>query len=163
MLLDIKKIFSGYDPVKQRRADFDFSGETFDGYMVVSPASFMITTTLEKEAVHLTVEGNAVVQAECARCLKPLRREIPIFREAVIQKDNMHDEEEDLPYVSGGRLDLYELCFTELVLAVPSVLLCSEDCQGICPVCGKERSLGCTCKTQDIDDRLAILSQLLID
>ncbi|MDO5603295.1 MAG: DUF177 domain-containing protein [Oscillospiraceae bacterium] len=163
MLLDIKKIFSGYDTVKRREAVFDFSNERFDACTIVSPVTFIVTTRLEGEAVRLTIEGNVTVEAECARCLKPVKQVIPVFREAFIQEDGMHAGEEDLPYAPDGRLDLYELCFTELVLAIPTILLCSEDCQGICPVCGKERSLGCACKEQEIDDRLAILSQLLTD
>lgn len=163
MLLDIRKIFSGYDPVQQRETDFDFSHEKLDGYKVVQPVSFVVTVQLEGEAIRLTIEGKAIIETECARCLKALRLTVPVFREAFIRRDGTGAEEEDLPYTPEGCLDLYELCFTELVLAVPPVLLCSEDCQGICPVCGKERSLGCSCKTQDIDDRLAILSQLLTD
>ena len=42
-----------------------------------------------------------------------------------------------------------------------SKLLCSEDCQGLCPRCGADLNEGpCQCKPE-IDPRLAVLQQFL--
>ena len=62
-----------------------------------------------------------------------------------------------------GRLDTKELLYTELVLHVPGVLLCSEDCAGLCPVCGCRKPCSCKHETSGgaVDERLAILQQLL--
>lgn len=163
MLLDIRKIFSGFDLEKERKVELDFSKEDFDGYKVLNPAVFQIITQVNGDELHLTIEGDVQAEAECARCLDPIQPIIHVRRDAVIERDNSRNEEEDLPINGNGQLNLYELCYTELVLAAPTVMLCSEDCEGICPVCGKKRSLGCNCVTQEIDDRLAILSQLLTD
>ena len=43
------------------------------------------------------------------------------------------------------------------------VFLCSEDCKGLCAVCGKNLNEGpCDCKPEP-DPRLAVLAQLLKD
>ena len=48
---------------------------------------------------------------------------------------------------------------------IPTVLLCSADCAGLCPVCGKKKA-ECTCQPVEhteapVDTRLAILKSLL--
>ena len=51
-----------------------------------------------------------------------------------------------------------ELLFLEL----PSRDLCSEDCRGFCPKCGKDLNEGnCDCDTKEIDPRLAVLKKFL--
>ena len=48
-------------------------------------------------------------------------------------------EEPELPFDENGRLDVRELCYQELVMEVPTVLLCSDDCAGLCPICGRRK------------------------
>ena len=60
------------------------------------------------------------------------------------------------------KLDMDELIYTEVVLAMPNKHLCSEDCKGICQECGKNLNDGpCDCATKTGDPRLAALSKLL--
>ena len=58
-----------------------------------------------------------------------------------------------------------ELAYQELIFEVPAVLLCSADCQGLCPICGKKKAAGCSCQPADnaapADARLSILKELL--
>ena len=70
----------------------------------------------------------------------------------------------DLPLRPDGKLDVRELAYTELVLEVPTVLLCSDDCAGLCPVCGNRKPCSCRHETSgSVDERLSILKQLLND
>ena len=97
----------------------------------------------------------------CARCLEETVKTVEISREVSVRQANLNDNEEELPLDKNGCLDVKELVYTELVLKVPPVLLCSESCAGLCPVCGKKREEGCLCDTQPEDSRLAVLKQLL--
>ncbi|MCU0453237.1 MAG: DUF177 domain-containing protein [Bacteroidetes bacterium] len=46
-------------------------------------------------------------------------------------------------------------------LAVPSKLLCRDDCSGLCPRCGKNWNTGpCSCDQQDTDSRWDALKKL---
>lgn len=48
-----------------------------------------------------------------------------------------------------------------LQLAVPSKLLCQDDCRGLCPRCGKNwNTEPCTCDQQEIDPRWDALKKL---
>ena len=41
------------------------------------------------------------------------------------------------PYVSGDELDLRAWARDALALALPTQIVCREDCRGLCPVCGE--------------------------
>lgn len=59
-------------------------------------------------------------------------------------------------------LDLTELVRQDLMLALPLVPLCRNDCQGLCPNCGKNWNDGdCDCQEDELDPRFAVLKQLL--
>ena len=58
-------------------------------------------------------------------------------------------------------LDLDALAEEDVVLNLPSKVLCKEDCKGLCPQCGKNLNDGpCDCK-EPVDPRLAGLLDLL--
>jgi uncharacterized protein len=55
-------------------------------------------------------------------------------------------------------LDVDEQLGEELILSFPTKLLCTDDCPGMCPKCGKPRREGdCDCPKKEVDPRLAIL------
>ena len=78
---------------------------------------------------------------------------------------DLEDPDFELPMSEEGCLDTEELVFQELIFEIPRVLLCSADCKGLCPICGKKRAAGCSCQPADDaappDARLSILKQLL--
>lgn len=60
-------------------------------------------------------------------------------------------------------LDVAALLWEEFALALPVKPLCSPDCRGVCPVCGKNLNEGpCGCSSDEGDPRLAALRNLKI-
>lgn len=162
MFLDFRRIFSCYDAPITREFQQDLSGENFPGYTVPQPVSVHFSAVLEENAVRLTLFITAEVHAECARCLDSVVREFRVEREFFIREMGWLREDNELPFTQDGRLDLRELAYTELVLEVPTVLLCSEKCEGLCPVCGCRKPCACKHETNGaVDERLSILKQLL--
>jgi uncharacterized protein len=94
------------------------------------------------------VEGR--VRGECRRCLDeaswPIRRD---FRFLLV-KDSGADEPEDdtgLDHYSGDEIDISPLIREQALLALVDVGLCSEDCRGLCPVCGANKNRDvCSCR-----------------
>ena len=88
-----------------------------------------------------------------------------VTREYFVRDRDLEDPDFELPCNENGCLDLEELAYQELIFEVPAVLLCSADCQGLCPICGKKKAAGCSCQPADnaapADARLSILKQLL--
>jgi uncharacterized protein len=47
---------------------------------------------------------------------------------------------------------------------LPTKRLCSEDCKGLCPYCGKDLNEGrCDCEVDEIDPRFEVLKKLKFD
>ncbi len=137
----------------------------FTGFQLAAPAECDFSATPTDDGAALLLCVKAQIKAECARCLEPLRRDYAFQREYLVRQRDLEDPDFELPCSEKGSLDLEELVYQELIFEVPTVLLCSPDCQGLCPVCGKKKSAGCTCRAEEsaapADARLSILKQLL--
>jgi uncharacterized protein len=111
-----------------------------------------------------------LVQVECDRCLKQV--EIPVKADFDLQYITGAEYEtsavaeltEDAMSVSvfdGETIDVDEIVKEQILLAVPTRLLCQPDCKGICPVCGIDKNTGdCECETKEVDPRWAALKNL---
>jgi uncharacterized protein len=109
--------------------------------------------------------GNLTTTLEtvCARCLKPVA--IPFaadfderFARSVSwgaeEQHELGSEDLNLSLFDGTGIDLDQLVREQVLLAKPAQVLCREDCQGLCPVCGADRnSSGCACEAQQVDSR----------
>lgn len=162
MLLDIRKIFSTYDAPIHRSHSVDLAGEDFPGYTLVGPAQIDITAVLQGKVLQMDIAVRADISFACARCLEETQRSFCAEASYPVREADLSDPEAELPFTQDGKLDVRELAYTELVLQIPSVLLCSDDCAGLCPVCGCRKPCACTHETSgEMDERLAILKQLL--
>lgn len=63
---------------------------------------------------------------------------------------------------SNYLLDLSEVVRQDLMLALPLVPLCRNECKGLCAICGQNWNEGdCECDDGELDPRFAALQQLL--
>jgi uncharacterized protein len=103
--------------------------------------------------------------AECRRCLTDVT--VPVDEPIQLVFAEEGSEESSDPDVatfdpSQGTLDLAPAVREQWLLAVPSFVVCREDCRGLCPQCGLNRNEGtCTCREADTDPRWAALRALL--
>ena len=162
MVLDISPLLRG----EVNRIDFDYmlTPETLDGVQFSSDARVTGYITDNAGYMRLCLKAELAYHGECARCLAPVDGVFSLDFERTVAAENTLTEQqlEDLAdeYVvpDGGELDVDEPLREELLLGFPMRLLCSEDCQGLCPKCGKPKRDGdCGCVTREIDPRLAIL------
>ena len=165
MQFDIRSFLeSGRKPF-EAHFEADFSKADFGGYSVNNPAVCDFTATLTEDGAAMLLCVRAHIDAECARCLEPLTRDYDFTREYFVRDRDLEDPDFELPCNENGCLDLEELAYQELIFEVPAVLLCSADCQGLCPICGKKKAAGCSCQPADnaapADARLSISKQLL--
>jgi uncharacterized protein len=71
------------------------------------------------------------------------------------------EEELSVSVFDGEAIDVDEIVKEQILLAVPTRMLCREDCKGICPECGADKNTGeCNCVTNEIDPRWAALKDL---
>lgn len=162
MLLDLRKIFATYDAPVIRTLQLDLSGEDFPGYTVENPVAVEFTATLEGSVLSLAMVLQAKVLAECARCLDAIKRDFTVEKTYLIRDAEWKNSDAELSFTPDGKLDIRDLAYTELVLEIPTVLLCSDDCAGLCPVCGNRKPCSCEHETNgQADERLLILKKLL--
>jgi uncharacterized protein len=111
-------------------------------------------------AVSGLIKGTAAMN--CNRCLTDFTREVAIpFGENFRDQSTAVADPDALSY-HGDEIDLAEIVREALIVAEPLKALCSEDCRGLCPICGINRNdATCACETVSIDPRLAALAKLL--
>jgi len=111
-----------------------------------------------------------VLEMTCTRCLKVFEQMIHVpFEERfyptvdVVTGMPAHpvDTEEAFPIDEHHLLDLSELIRQQVLLEIPMVTLCKEDCAGLCAQSGKDLNEGpCECQPE-VDTRFSVLKTLL--
>ena len=78
--------------------------------------------------------------------------------------DQLEEADMNRYFYMSPVIDLVEVVLEQVNLTFPVKPLCSKDCRGLCPVCGKiERDGECHCATHDSDPRLDKLKLFLRD
>jgi uncharacterized protein len=108
--------------------------------------------------VFLEVKGQAVWQGACSRCLAPLDRPLVVESKFLGSRDadlvgrgahTLGSQDLDVVFLPEDVLDEAELVREQFELQAPMHPLCAEDCQGLCPVCGKNWNKGpCHCQPE---------------
>lgn len=129
-----------------------------------SPVSLTLTNIAVGKA---KVEGSVdlTFRTSCDRCLTevPTRLTLQFHRIVaspdVISQEN--DEMDDISFMEDYQLNVETFVYDEILLNWPMKILCCPDCQGICPVCGKNLNEGeCGCDTFVPDPRMAVIKDI---
>lgn len=114
-------------------APISFGGQSYAVEPALVPVRLDISrTTGEGHVLRLRFE--AALAGPCMRCLEPARSVFAVDAREVSQPGE--DDELTSPYVDRGALDLSAWARDALVLALPTTVLCRDDCAGLCAVCG---------------------------
>ena len=165
MQFDLKKFYETAKRPYDAQFTLDLSGREFYGAALPQQVSAQFTATLTAEGVLVTLKAEAEVHGECAYCLDPVRQQCAVNAEWIVRERDLDDPDFELPLDEKGKLDVDEWLFQEFMFEIPTVLVCSADCQGLCPECGNKKG-ACTCHkaVEDgapVDARLSILKSLL--
>ena len=93
---------------------------------------------------------HGTLQGECRRCLGEVRTDVDIEVDAAIFSTDPEAADDPDSYALPARathVDVRDVVREELALAVPtSLLLCRDDCPGLCLSCGADLNAGpCGC------------------
>jgi uncharacterized protein len=120
------------------------------------------------------VQGKYTVEmaAECDRCLRRARFPLdgvfdlyyrPVSLIAREEEIEIGEDEVAIGFYEGSGLELEDILREQVLLALPMQRTCSEDCKGICPVCGRNRNeTACDCRIESSDDRWGALRKIEI-
>jgi uncharacterized protein len=84
----------------------------------------------------LRLRFSAALSGPCMRCLKAAE---PLVEVDAREVDRPGEGEElESPYVKDEQLDVASWARDAFALALPSKVLCREDCAGLCPICAAD-------------------------
>ena len=162
MILDLEPIFNNEGMVKEFSYELDLSEQELSGVKPFStPVRVSGSVGNHTGVVELSAKAEFVLDMNCDRCAKPIKLALTadVFHTLVTSLNEEANDE--LLLINELRFDLDPLVTEDIFLELPSKFLCSEDCKGVCPKCGKDLNTGsCSCE-KEIDPRLAALKQLL--
>ena len=165
MVLDMRPMLRG--EVDKITVDYTLTPERLDGVEFKGDAHVVGEVTDEAGYMHLTLTASVVYHTVCARCLDDVNGEFSVqlertvAAEGTLTEEQLEENVDEYAVIENGMLDVDEAIREELLLSFPMRVLCSEECLGLCPKCGKPKRLGdCGCPTFEPDPRLAILKTL---
>jgi uncharacterized protein len=112
---------------------FSLGGERYRVEPELVPAVLEVSRTTGN-GYALRLRFRATLSGPCMRCLADAEPSFEVDAREVSQPRG--GEELSSPYLEHEVLDLSAWARDALALAMPAVLLCREDCAGLCPICG---------------------------
>ena len=151
--------------------------EYFDEDLIEEEAVFLrpvwadIYVKKSGEQVFIKGKMSTCLNLVCCRCLNPFEFSVNSNFDLVYFPEEFDEIKEQLGSDDINRLfyhkrsiNLREVVLEQLNLTFPFRPLCSENCQGICPVCGKLIAEGmCSCVHSQPDPRFGKLKSLYKD
>jgi uncharacterized protein len=134
---------------------------------LTKPAAINGKIRLSGNDVFVNGHLDTQAQVECDRCLQLV--EVPVNADFELEyitgsdyesseAAELTEAEMSVSVFDGEAIDVDEIVKEQILLAVPTRMLCREDCKGICPECGIDRNTGqCNCVKEDVDPRWAAL------
>ena len=151
-------------PGNMRELELNIPLEAEIGTPVVKlPVGSNLEIDLRLESVHEGILATGEVfgtgTSECSRCLEQLNLDLEVdFQELFAYSSSSDDE----LVVDGEHIDLEQVVIDSVVLNLPFQPVCSQDCLGLCPECGKNLNEDPGHEHQmPIDSRFEALKDLL--
>jgi len=142
----------------------------YDGVCDVQKATADVGIQQSGDEFFCQAEITALATLECARCLTPFTAQLQSRADFIVCSEATYEarraeaaDDEDYVFYRGEsyEADISDIVRQAIILAVPMMPLCKEDCKGLCPICKVNRNeQQCDCKNDDIDERWAALKDL---
>jgi len=127
---------------------------------------------LQMAGERLLVKGeiHAALALSCGRCLETFHYRVDAeFMDEYLPMEVLEKEEEEVELTQeeaslsfyGETMVLEDIYMEKIYLAMPMKPLCSQDCKGLCPLCGTNLNVTtCGCSREEVDPRWEALKVL---
>lgn len=144
MIIDLRKIIRGGKD--EESFFFEYCPELDTGVPngeLVLPVIINGTAKITgRHSAFIEGEIEFTVKGDCTRCLSPTEKTFTVSFAEIADNDD-----EDAYPVVNDTVDLSVIADEKILTSIPVSFLCSDDCKGLCPVCGKNLNDGdCKCK-----------------
>jgi DUF177 domain-containing protein len=146
----------GIDPL-------EFGGQRYEAVPGTVPAQLDVSRTTGN-GWFARLRFDVRLSGPCMRCLEDAARRITVDSREVDQP-GADDDELQSPYVEADELDVHSWARDALVLELPTQIVCSDECLGLCAVCGENLNTADPDHAHEPapDPRWAKLSELKLD
>lgn len=138
-------------------ADFDQQG----------PLKVSAVAELLSSEIRIRGHLGTRLKASCDRCLTavefPIEQDFDLFyrpMDSIAREEEIEipEEEAEVGFFSGDRIELADVVTEQVILSVPMKIVCRPGCLGLCPVCGVDRNLEkCNCSQRHKESPFASL------
>lgn len=170
MIIDIDKIPK--DGINVSR-DFEFLKIDLveENTIFLSPTHAEVVIRRVGEEIWIKGKLTARLSFICSRCLAPFEYPVDssfdlvyLPEELDMMREGLDEEDLSTGFYNNNQIDLREVILEQLNLTFPLKPLCSEDCEGICAVCGQvRRGSNCACQVKEEEPRLRKLKNFVRD
>lgn len=131
-------------------------------YQILLPAGVTVAVDRVAGGFLVAVVTEANVYGPCARCLHEVVLKTRAEQQEFAPTARGGWEESDLSaFISRLVVDVAALAREAVVLSLPSQILCSSSCRGLCPQCGQDLNQGeCGCVPPAADEHWGTLGDL---
>ncbi|MCJ7579593.1 MAG: DUF177 domain-containing protein [Candidatus Aminicenantes bacterium] len=170
MIIEIDRLSEEELKISQ---NFDFLSTDLVDENVVFRKPVHADISIKRIEEEIFIKGQVTTQLSfiCSRCLSPYEMPVDsqfdlIYLSEEIEElgEQLHEGDMNRFFYMSPAIDLLEVVLEQVNLTFPIKPLCSNDCQGLCPICGKiEKEGDCHCVTHDSDPRMNKLKIFLRD
>ncbi|MFQ5543685.1 MAG: DUF177 domain-containing protein [Nitrospiria bacterium] len=132
------------------------------GVSLTAPAHIdLVAHRHQEQEVYVQGRVDATLGSECDRCLKRYGHPVQVDfyfdfiprpespRKPGEEGSNFHNIVGEPFFYEGHQIEIDNEIADQLLLALPIRLLCTTDCQGLCPQCGTDlNDTKCACPTE---------------
>lgn len=170
MIIDIERLpEDGLQVCK----DFEFYSVELVEEKAVFIEPVRTQVTVKKIGEEIFIKGSMTTRLSfiCCRCLSPFEFQVEsdfnlvyLSEELELAQEQLYLNDMNKAYYYNQQIDLKEIILEQLNFTFPMRPMCTEDCQGICPVCGRVNKKGkCSCLVDESDVRLEKFKLFLRD
>ena len=167
MIIDISKVVKSINKEVSEEVSIELTSfESRLGDFPILQKSPVVLTITNQENKTLFIRGavDVTLSIPCGRCLEEVPTQIcfDIDKKLDINDSVLSDDEmEENDYLIGFELDVDKLVYAEILVNWPMRVLCKDDCEGICKVCGANLNKGdCGCQRTELDPRMAAIQDI---
>ncbi len=165
--IDISEVVRSVNKIIMKEVELTFSSfqSRLGDFPILQkqPVSLRIEN---QEGKNILISGTVTLEMgiPCSRCLEevPTSIHFEFDKKLSIADNSLTDEEMDENnYLIGFEMDVDKLVYAEILVNWPMKVLCKDDCEGICKVCGTNLNRGaCDCQRTELDPRMAAIQDI---
>ena len=132
-------------------------------YNFLAPLRVELELSLEGGTIYLKGEMPFSFTTSCVNCLNEAKYSDDLELQLILKKKGSNSEDEDIGfgYYSGEDIDCIPIVEDHLMIKLPYSVICSADCRGLCPRCGKNLNTDlCICKSQAEEEKISPFAKL---